>query len=178
MSTGTDIILIDLVKSDKDTKYYVSKRIGKKISCTKTINSIDFDDISVDERTFYVDKLNALKKDLLELDESIHSYLDNSGACSVDEYIARNEEAEFYIDNINKYVCKLANISFGDDSTPLILSNDQNVNINQNLGHKVSLPRVDLPVFDGKPESYHKFITSFESLISNYNLSSFENLPT
>ncbi len=40
--------------------------------------------------------------------------------------------------------------------------------------HKVSLPTLELPSFDGSPEKFHRFISSFESVISKYNLSSFE----
>ena len=40
--------------------------------------------------------------------------------------------------------------------------------------HKLKLPEVPFPVFDGKPETYRRFIDSLESILYKFILTSFE----
>ena len=161
--------LYKLVEGDDDARSLVASRASKRSSCTKTINSINYDNIAEDGRDFLVNKLSVLRKDLLALDDKIHGYLLTNDICNYDQYMERCTDAEAYTDKIDLTLIRLGNLMFNP-----IQNNNHDQNFVPRSVTKLSLPHVELPAFDGKPESYHKFITCFEKLISKYDLSSFE----
>lgn len=153
-----------------DEKVLSLLRSGKRQSVTKTIQKLDssLNTFTLVECKYYLDKLEDLKTETVQLDREIDTILIQKGTRTKEKYLAETLADEQIIDsirhNISLVKAKISSLSGVDTST----------NRSTVSNHKVVLPNIELPSFDGKPESYNKFIVSFENLICKYNLSSFE----
>lgn len=145
-------------------KKWINTRRGHRQSVTKTLKSIQsksFTDLG---------ELRALKAKCITLQENI-SVLDDSIS---DEMLTRNlwddercdqenANCELYRDDLRLCIGKLDVAIEGLSQTS-----------NSSGNPKMSLPKLQLPTFDGSPEKYSRFITQFESVLSKFNLTSFE----
>lgn len=161
------------VSSEKPvlTRLLVTKRAGKRQAVTKAIAKVEesLDTLTNRDCTFYIDKLSDLQRELVHLDESISCKMLEDGSWDQAQYISECENNEGYADEISMCVLTLK-----DKAASLAPTVEPVPNSPRAISHKVTLPHIELPTFDGKPESYSKFIVSFENLIAKYNLSPFE----
>lgn len=173
LANQQDTELLDLVKTDskKEIKLLTTARSGKRQSATKTIAKIDYNNITIIECEFFLAKLNNIKNDLINLDEKIGSYMVSNDLWDREKFVELTSVDERYLDKVDMSIQSLLHFK----NTNGI---NNNVNVNNDSStfsqHKITLPHIDLPSFDGRPESYNKFIVSFENLLSKYSLSSFE----
>lgn len=148
----------------EDIMVLVRRRGGKRQSLTKTIKFIKENSLDLASIKLYIEKLADLKSALNLLDNEIDSYMLKNNKWTDDQYYNALDKQEEYSNDLNKAKLELE----------LRLES-----VNENMRRmsestRVKLPEIQLPVFDGRPESYNKFITSFENLINKYNLSPFE----
>ncbi|XP_064089310.1 uncharacterized protein LOC135203510 [Macrobrachium nipponense] len=175
-STQESSLLGVLGESDDDCKVLVSIRSGKRQSVTKTLKSIEKGPLDIIKCEFYLDKLRDLLTELNSLDEKINSFMLHSRLWSSVQYHREAEVDEKYSDGIRLAIKRLTreltrlSKSAVAAATPSP-STPQEVHHSY---HKITLPSIELPYFDGNPAAYHKFVNSFESLLSKYDLSSFE----
>lgn len=153
-------------------------RSGKRQSLTKTVNKVDssISDLTLEECKCLDDKLTNLQSTLSDLDDKINSIKLSDGKLSQEEYDNLLVIDEEYFDSAALAIVRLRG-RLDTLSLPVAVNGVANVSPGPRAAlsqHKVTLPNIELPAFDGKPESFNKFITSFENLISKYNLSSFE----
>ena len=158
-------------------------RGGKRQSVTKLHQKIinELDTFSIDHCRATINRLTHLKKDLLTLDEFISQTNIESDAWTEDIYLADCEVCEEYIVEVES---DLVALQSRIDSLTISASSPPGVppsgvpppGFPPGTGHqppaRVTLPHIELPTFDGKPESYNKFITSLEALLSEYGLTS------
>lgn len=151
-------------------------RSGKRQSATKTLNKVNvsISTINLEECKCYIDKLSTLKSNLSELDDKINSEKISNGEWTQEAYNGQLELDEEYSDRIGVAIVQLNERISSLSSFHAAIGGSASSHRVNNVQHKVTLPSIELPSFDGKPESFNKFINSFENLISKYNLSSFE----
>ena len=159
------------VEKPVQTKVMMTKRAGKRQAVTKTIVKVQasFDTLTDQDCSFYIEKLTDLQRNLGQLDESISCAMLEDGSWNQDRYISECDTNDEYTDDIARCILTLKS-----KATTQARSAEPAHNTVSSVSHKVTLPHIELPTFDGKPESYTKFIVSFENLISKYNLSPFE----
>lgn len=168
-----------LRESDVDSKVLVNLRKGKRQSATKTLKKVFSGGLTLVECEFCLDKLNALLKELQILDNKLNSYMLQENLIEASEFIKISEVDDKYADDIRYAIADLTEqIKVFRNPTPANPPTDPNQSPSNNAVihnyHKISLPNLQFPSFDGKPANYNKFIVSFESLLSKYELSSFE----
>lgn len=149
-------------------------RGGKRQSATKTLAKVksSLPDLTLEECNCLISKLETLKSSLNDLDYKINSLNISSGKWDQDEYAKQLIVDEEYADDINAAIVQLhERVKY---LTPIPATSGPHGSSPRFPQHKVTLPNIELPSFDGKPELFNKFINSFENLISKYNLSSFE----
>ena len=155
-------------------KVNVTLRAASRQSATKTIESIrDASHLSLEECNAIIDKLNKLQESLDNLNTKISDEMFATEGWTEEKYLSDAAVEEKYSDSIRYAIAKLQSriqsLNASNSSIPRLMPMPT-----PGPSHKISLPNIELPNFDGKPESYSKFIISFENLISKYNLSSFE----
>lgn len=156
-----------------DLKTNIRKRGSKRQSLTKTVTSIEENPpVSEEDIKFYIDKLSKLQTDVNNLDEAIEKLMLKRGLWTDSEYESQTELCENYSDTLCRSLLRLK-VMLAEFSSEGFAPNNT-VNDNSASGSKLKLPTVDLPTFDGEPESYHKFINSFENILGKFNLSQFE----
>lgn len=167
----SDAPLLAALENSNDYKSLVKKRAIKRQSLTKTINKITAGpcDTEVDIN-FYIQKLTTLLSEITELDGDIESYMMEKQLWSDGEYQRQCDVSENYSDkaqhNLLMLNSKLNNLT----QAPAVQCMDNN---NSSMP-KLKLPQVPLPVFDGKPENYRRFIDSLDSMLNKFQLTSFE----
>ena len=124
--------------------------------------------MSQDEYKQLLIKCETLRTELTDLDMRYSSLMLESEAWTEATYLEQALIDEGYNDNLTKYILKLKSKILN------VSSSNSNTSNSNNSNNKGILPHIELPTFDGKPESYNKFITSFENIFSNYKLSSCE----
>ena len=150
-------------------------RSGKRQSATKSIKYIsdNLGSFSIELCKSYLDKLKTLKDELISLDYRINSRLIIEHSLSDEQYAHELEREEEYLDEI-RLIFEMVTSQVNRLTASASEAAGGGVTAHVNSQQKITLPSIELPTFDGKPEAFHKFITSFENLISRYNLSSFE----
>jgi hypothetical protein len=143
---------------------FLTIRKTKRSKVTRTLNSIDFLNVSNEDSKFYLDKLKSMRDDLNKVNEDTMNIMLSFEFWSTDEFESQSESCDSYDDDIRRAIVKLNNIV------------DSGNHATNTSGHdpKLLLPKIDLPKFDGTPETYDKFIASFETMVSRYKLSNFE----
>ena len=104
--------------------------------------------------------------------KSIHFYLKK--LVTTAEFLSQSEVDERYADDITIAINTLNTEVDKLQSGPSHIHNKSDSTSVHQTYHKISLPDIELPGFDGNPANYNKFIASFESLLSKYSLSSSE----
>ena len=129
-----------------------TQRANLKRKLTKTINKVERHLI---EEEF--DKVKNERKLLREAFDDFNDCCDNliSQLDDEDEII----KAEEHFQEVEtKYICALKSIKS---------NNGNNSDKNSELLHVLNLPKVEIPVFRGKPDKYHEFISLFDELVHN-----------
>lgn len=145
-------------------------RTGKRQSVTKTALKIEtsLNEMSCLDCKNAIEKLCELKGQLIDYDKQINQLMLQHGGWTETEFLKEASVDETYTDQIR---CHITSIESKMASLGISVQPSGSGTVSN---HKVTLPKIELPMFDGKPESYNKFILSFENLISKYNLSSYE----
>lgn len=166
-STKQDSTLLAIsgIKDDANLKMEISLRGGKRSSATKTLKYLSCNDLNATDVEHYLDKLEAIKTKLEEQDDKINSHMLFHSFWSNNDYIKQSEVCDKYQDEIGKQI-KLLKAKLVQPIQSSLASNPPS--------YKLPFPQIELPSFDGSPEAYPRFIHSFETLISKYNLSAFE----
>ena len=172
-ATRAEEKIITEAESDGSLKVKLKQRSGKRSSVTKTVNKINADtDLNTTDVKFYIGKLDTLSASLRSLDTEIEVLmfsqdLFSERVCSYEEY---TELCEVYSDKIMRIRLELE-----EKLRDLPVNGTVKVNHNnRGPAPRLKLPEIELPKFDGQPESYERFINSFEEIISKFDLTTFE----
>lgn len=143
----------------------IRKRGGHKGSITKLL------------RTYLEVLAREDKLEIITLRDNLKSNLDKIDKLNESIYDLITDEEELTKEMVaaNDYslnVCRVIH-ELQEELDKMKLSSDVGKRLGESK-HRISLPDIELPKFDGDPANYHKFLVSFESLISKYSLSSFE----
>lgn len=155
-----------------EVQLLVKKRSYKRQSLTKTINAIATlpVPISKEEKNFYTNKLTELKDQLIKLDDDIEEKLIIK--CEAENKIEELLEiSDRYLDSLNRSLLKLSEDDYDNEQRSVPVMSNGNLEVPL---PKLKLPNVKLPEFDGRPDSYNKFMEILENVLSKYNLSQFE----
>ena len=164
---------------DPNITSVIKKRGGKRQSLTKTLQTLESRVLSNNsDIEFYVDKLTKLKNDLLHYDSVIEEYVLEQDVWETDIYNAQSEKCEEYQDNLGIKLSFLKSKLVSSNTDQTIQGNQMRNNANQLKDRqslpKIKLPQVELPTFNGRPETYERFIDNLEKLLNKYELTQFE----
>lgn len=155
----------------------IRQRAGKRASATKTINQIkQTPPTSVTDIKFYISKLTSINNLLSSQNDEIESLMFSKNMFKSNSfYVKHSELCESYTDSITLLILSLTeSLSKIEKSNAVPSPVVPNIHATPGSGTKLKLPEIQLPKFDGQPESYERFITSFEGIISKFNLTPFE----
>lgn len=159
----------------------LKQRAGKRQSLTKTIESYRSRLLllSKNDAKFCLNKLDELHRILTELDGEIEHFMLGNELWKSDEYLSHASHSEAYLDKLSLFRIELqshldSGIVPSTSSSSANANNDSNRSVGSSCSPNIKLPTVELPKFDGTPENYDQFISSFESIISQCNLSVYE----
>ena len=153
-------------------KTFTIVRSGKRRSVTNATRAIgELQNPSRDECLFHIDKLETLKGELKLANETLTNHMLMNEIWDETKFMAETDTADEYDESIRNSIFKLRSILKTLDGDEEVVRTPEST---KQVSHKVTLPHIELPSFDGEPESFNKFIVSFENLISKYNLSSYE----
>lgn len=154
--------------SEKEIKLNFDKLIlmrkSKRAAVTRTINTLDTETLDGSGTVFYKNKLISLADDLLTLHEKLGDLALLNALWDETDYEEQTLAVESYNDKIQKKIISLK----------LLESAASSNGPNKDIDPKFLLPKIELPKFSGTPDSYQRFIESFEALIGKYNLSDYE----
>ena len=124
----------------------------------------------------YLTSLNDLSVNLEKLNADISDFMLSNGLWDDDrfelELVYCQQFRDQLIVGIEEVKDELVKIQAAlAASTPS--SGNNNPGPQPNM-QKISLPKLELPVFDGTPGKYSKFISQFEGILNKFNISSFE----
>lgn len=125
----------------------------------------------------YVVNLNSLSNNLEKLDGSIADFMtsnrlwdDNRFELELeycqhfrDHLVMGTEEVKDELERMQAAAAALVPVSSGGNPPRT-----------QPHLQKLSLPKLELPIFDGTPGKYSKFVSQFEGILDKFNISSFE----
>jgi hypothetical protein len=158
---------------DPAIKLIIHQRAGKRQSLTKCLNSLNasFPD-SECEVEFYVAKLELLKGQISTIDTEIETVMLTHGLWGADEFSRQTDISNDYSDKLGAALgqLKLARRSYDSSSAAVT---ERTVAPGSGNLPKLKLPQIELPKFDGQPELFQQFITSFERIIGKFNLTQF-----
>ena len=158
---------------DPKFKSDIMLRRFKRQSLTKTLKSLEeTPPRSQTDLSFYKNKLIELKNNLLSYDADIAYFLSDGAVLSGEEFCTFSEIAEDYMDRLNRAVDKIS----VDLEALLAVPNPSPVQKEEKVLPKITIPCIDFPIFESKPEDYETFIQGFETLLNKYDLSQFEKL--
>ena len=165
--------------TDSKIASIVKKRSGKRRSLTKTLNTLESKElINNSDIEFYVDKLVKLKNDLIEYDAVIEEYVLEQNIWDTDTCDIQNERCEDYQDKLGLKLSflksKLVNSNVNHGQRHDQVTNESNSSNERKSLPKIKLPQVELPSFNGRPETYERFIDNLEKLLNKYELTQFE----
>ena len=146
---------------------YVRTRI------TKTINEVNDRLVTLTEldRPRFIDKITALKTELDERNKQIFT-LTLSIETDDTKVDAEVEAVNNYDDQI---VDCLFNLKNHNEPPHNNATNDQEVGTNTLRQQQLQLPKINLPTYNNdKMQSFHKFITSFGSIVNKFQISPYE----
>ena len=149
-------------------------RAAKRQSVTKAISAASSQCSELDRNScrFHLNKIEALGSELCTLNADYTKFMLDNSKWTATELQSDMDKAQEYDDNVRLILQTLSDkLQFLESST---VESSGIARSNPTSGHKVRLPDIELPSFDGQPESFNKFIVSFESLISKYDLSQYE----
>jgi len=173
------------------TAFVVEAKIGVKIkqrtarrqSSTKTIRKVEESfPVSESDIGFYIEKLESLREELNTFDAEIETYM-LENVWDDDIYDEQSSLCEQYNDNLSSMIHKLkvalANlqVNCNEYNSAIAAGSSDNLPMLESSGvstTKLKLPKIELPVFDGKPESYNNFIVSLENILSKFNFTPYE----
>ena len=160
----------------------IEKRRLKRAETTRTCNAVlqSINDLSVEQCSKYIVKLESLKHDLHILDNKIFDA--TFATLSSEECEAAYQRCSEYEDEILTVLVALkTNVDkIKSEDTQQNVSNNVNSTLNNNLvtpsvSSKVKIPQIPLPNYSHKPgEDLYKFFSNFENIMSKYNLTDFE----
>ncbi len=145
----------------------ITVRKTKRSQVSKSISKIQYIDPNVNMINLYQIKLEHLSKDLKELHHDLTSLCLTYNLWTDKVFETENDVVDDYQDQIT--------LAIMDLKTKL-----SSINLNTSEGSDIKsapkflLPKMELPIFSGKPEDYQKFITTFDSMIDKYNLDEYE----
>ena len=162
-----------------NTSSWICARAGLRRSATCTLKKIEQSPISdLVEAQAYEDKLVTLRGKLSSLDDSIRDYMLGKGLWTDDEYQSEYTICEGYQDGLTLGIRRLQLVikNLQTANAPILHSNPPAPmpNAGQSFNPKMSLPKLELPTFDGKPEYYTRFILQFESIMDKFTLTPFQ----
>ena len=141
---------------------------------TKLFNKLSADeaDISEVQRRAFVEKLDALRKQLFDSDKEIQLMHIDSDLSQVDLQLL-TDESEEYEDRI----CEISSMLSSDRNSihighapPAVSTLDGR----QGDKNRLKLPQVPMPEFsNAKGENFQKFIQGFEAIVNQHNLSDY-----
>ena len=179
LSSNLDASISDKFNSDESVnsssiKARVRLRAGKRQSVTKTINAYESKiDMTIDEAKFFLSKLDDLNKFLKIADTEIETFMLENNLWSDREYDQQSDLSERYSDSISKACIDLKSLIELRANNSNVANNSNNTS-NIDSTNRLRLPDLDLPTYSGVPEEFDNFITSFESIVNQCNISSFQ----
>ena len=152
-----------------DVKNWINIRRGHRQSVTKTLKTVlskSFSDLG--ELRALKEKCLKLQEKLSDLDSSICNEMLTHNLWRDDKCDQENANCESYMDDLRLCISKLElaieTLERSNNIGPPI----------ESFNPKISLPKLQMPTFDGSPEKYSRFITQFEAIMSKFSISSFE----
>lgn len=175
MSLNTSMESKNNKKESNELKTLIKKRGFKRSSLSKTLKTIkDSADLDLTKINFYINKLDTLKNEIEEFDSKIETKSLNFELIDDAQYQSNSAVNERYMDELNMALaslkCGLGNLSAGSTINNSTVEGP----INNSNSSKLKLPNVELPKFYGQPEEFERFIFTFESILSKFNLTQFE----
>jgi len=159
----------------------IKLRSAKRQSATKALATLEhnFPESEADIR-FNMEKLTTIRDNLINFDNEIEVYMLKE-AWDDETYFEQNSVCEEYNDKLSamivKLKIKLEHVHIDNTNmrarAAAVDAQDNAATVGANLT-KLKLPKVELPVFDGKPESYNRFIDSLECILMKFNLTPYE----
>ena len=164
MATSESKTLANLVKARGLLRTKVTKLFNKLFA--------DEADISEVQRRAFVEKLDALRKQLFDSDKEIQLMHIDSDLSQVDLQLL-TDESEEYEDRI----CEMSALLSSDRTSihighapPAVSTLDSR----QGDKNRLKLPQVPMPEFsNAKGENFQKFIQGFEAIVTQHNLSDY-----
>jgi hypothetical protein len=157
---------------DIGIKVKIKMRGNKRQSLTKTIATIEANYPMVKaDIIFYFGKLTDINNNLVDLDSQITSYMLTEEVWDNDDYEKQSALCERYGDKWRQMMDKLTN-SLDSLKNPVAIPGSS---ISGAVAlPKLKLPQVELPKFDGQPETFERFMESFEKILGKFALTQFE----
>ena len=153
-------------------KFRIQKRGIKRQSLTKTISALEAKYPSTKaEHVFYIDKLLELRTDLAEFDSEILEHMFTEELWDSADIAKQTSLSEKYKDKLNQHLTVLTDSL---DSLKNPIAGSSSSNSGAVALPKLKLPQVELPKFDGQPETFERFIESFEKIMGKFSLTQFE----
>ncbi len=165
-------------KANANVKSMIMTRGGTRTSVTKTVNKLQqFGSSTTNEELEIIsDKCKTYKINLQKLDDAIGQIMIEQEEWSIDEYNKQLDICEHYQDQLCRAI-KFIEHAIKDSVTESnIMTSSPLQNSSLTTAPKIKLPIIELPTFNGKPEEYERFITSFETILFKHSLSSYEKL--
>ena len=167
-----DVTNLGVIQDENIMRGRIRSRGVKRGALTKFLLKLSTS--SIDDKTylkFAIEKLKSFQESLLTLDSEIESFMLSGDQWNDSEHQKQTELVEEYQDKINMWLISLQNVKTDYDDANNITQ--QNLDRSINNVNKLKLPQIELPQFDGEPEMFERFITSFEHALSDSNLSQF-----
>ncbi len=159
----------DLTSEQATTAYdnLIIVRKSKRSLASKTITKVTGTALNSSEIQLYIGKLETLSSELKNLHTDLGSLCLTYKIWSKEEYLTQSDQFDDYEDRMQIALITLKVCMTSLE--PKIQSSSE-----RGAEPKFLLPKIELPTFSGRPEEYHKFITTFNGMIEKYNLDDYE----
>ena len=151
-----------------------AERRGLRISASKTIAAINLTTATIPDLEAVLQKEESIMTSLKKLDSSILDDMIENDVWTDAQCDADFAECQDYQDKLRVSIAHIRHQLdlLRNSSSSSVVNQNQNSVLNNNA--KLTLPKRELPRFDGKPEHYNRFITQFEAIVSGYSLNPFD----
>ena len=157
---------------EKDIKVKIRIRVNRRQSLIRIISALEANyPISKLDIVFNIGKLTDLLSNLEVMDSQIESHMIAEELWDNPNCLKQSSLCESYTSKVGNMLDKLK-ASLDSLKNPIAPNSSNNSSVLGLL--KLKLPQVELPNFDGKPETLESFLVSFEKIMGKFSLTQFE----
>ena len=198
---GSVTSLLKKTPEDNAIRELVRERGYKRQAATKACKKVKEGNLSEADFVRYIEKLSKLHTELRKLDHDINSHMLNESYWTVHQHRAQCFIDEELLEDIDTVVAQLKldlkQVQDLKKQKLIVLQQqqqqqhqqqqrtpDSDDNASFSLGplpnphfvqpYRLTLPHLTFPKFDGRPENYNRFITSFETIVDKLQLSTYQ----